>query len=63
MIKNETISSYLFNFPFIMARDAALLFYLLGSSPSVFRMLIKNRNLFRKAFKRKTFRFFAEKIL
>ncbi len=63
MIKNETLSSYLFHFPFIVARDAALFFYLLGSSPSVFRLLIKNRHLFRRAFKRKTFRLFAEKAL
>ncbi len=63
MIKNETLSSYLFNFPFIVARDAALFFYLLGSSPSVFRLLFKNRHLFRKAFKKKTFRLIAEKAL
>jgi GT2 family glycosyltransferase len=63
MIKNDTLSSYLFNFPFIAARDAALFLYLLGTSPGVFRLLFKNRHLFRKAFRKKTFRLIAEKAL
>lgn len=36
MIKNESLVSYLMNLPFILARDIALLGYLLVSSPSAF---------------------------
>lgn len=40
MIKNESIGSYLLNFPFILARDIALLGYLLVSSLSAFFRLL-----------------------
>ncbi len=54
IIKNDTLSSYLLNFPFIAAKDASLLFYLLGTSPAVFCLLLKNRHLFRQALKKRT---------
>lgn len=60
IIKNDTLSSYVFNFPFIAARDAALFFYFLGTSPAVFWLLLKNRRLFRQAFKKRTSKLITE---
>ena len=50
-------------FPFIAVRDVALFFYLLGTSPGVFRLLFRNRHLFRKAFNKRTLNLITEKAL
>lgn len=63
IIKNDTLSSYLIHFPFIAARDIVLFFYLLWTSPRVFRLLLTNRHLFRQAFRKRTRQLHGEKTL
>ncbi len=63
IIKNDTLSSYLIDIAFIAARDVVLFFYILFTSPGVFSLLLKNRNLFLKALRKRTPKLQGKKIL
>ncbi len=55
IIKNDTLRDYLKDLLFIVSRDIATMTFLLFTSPSVLSMLVKNRFLFARAFRKRRF--------